>query len=55
MMSQQRCSGPVVSPIIEYVDVEGVVRRVDVDAVVQRIDVEPKRTVRTGGLGCLGF
>jgi uncharacterized RDD family membrane protein YckC len=31
--------GSVVSPIIEYVDVEGVVRRVDVDAVVQRIDV----------------
>jgi uncharacterized RDD family membrane protein YckC len=31
--------GSVVSPIIEYVDVEGVVRRVDVDSVVQRIDV----------------
>jgi uncharacterized RDD family membrane protein YckC len=31
--------GSVVSPIIEYVDVEGVIRRVDVDDVVQRIDV----------------
>jgi uncharacterized RDD family membrane protein YckC len=31
--------GSVVSPIIEYVDVEGVVRRVDVDDVAQRIDI----------------
>jgi len=31
--------GSVVSPAIEYVDVNGVIRRVDVDELVQRIDI----------------
>ena len=34
-----RAIGNVVSPILEFVDIDGVVRRIDVEDIAERIDV----------------
>jgi hypothetical protein len=34
-----RAIGNVVSPVLEFVDIDGVVRRINVEDIVERIDV----------------
>jgi hypothetical protein len=38
-LTLRRAIGNVVSPIIEFVDIDGVIRRINIEDIVKRIDI----------------